>query len=67
MNNFIQLTSDANANMPEGEGHRVSIIKFADDSFYRNGWGRTQKDHVGNDYNSSGYNKRSHFEDLTER
>lgn len=66
VNNFIQLTSDANANMPEGEGHRVSIIKFADDSFYRNGWGRTQKDHVGNDYNSSGYNYTQVMRDFTE-
>lgn len=66
VNNFIQLTSDANANMPEGEGHRVSIIKFADDSFYKNGWGRTQKDHVGNDYNNSGYNYTQVMRDFTE-
>lgn len=65
VNNFIQLTSDANANMPEGEGHRVSIIKFADDSFYRNRWGQTQKDHVGNDYNS-GYNYTQVMRDFTE-
>ena len=44
----------------------MSIIKFADDSFYRNGWGRTQKDHVGNDYNSSGYNYTQVMRDFTE-
>lgn len=66
VNNFIQLTSDANANMPEGEGHRVSIIKFADDSFYRNRRGQTQKDHVGNDYNNSGYNYTQVMRDFTE-
>lgn len=66
MNNFIQLTSDANANMPEGEGHRVSIIKFADDSFYINRWNQTQKDHVGNNYNYSGYNYTQVMRDFTE-
>lgn len=66
VNNFIQLTSDANANMPEGEGHRVSIIKFAHDSFYKNRRGQTQKDHVGNDYNSSGYNYTQVMRDFTE-
>ncbi|ERK42971.1 Spy0128 family protein [Faecalitalea cylindroides] len=66
VNNFIQLTSDANANMPEGEGHRVSIIKFADDSFYKNRRGQTQKDHVGNDYNNSRYNYTQVMRDFTE-
>lgn len=75
-NNFIQLTSEANANMTEGEGHRISIIKFADDSFYRpitgSSWwgyeyGDEDIDHIGNDKNQNdGYNFTQVMRDFTE-
>lgn len=76
VNNFIQLTSDANENMAEGEGHRISIIKFADDSFYRpiigQNWsgyeyGEEDRDHIGNDKNQNdGYNFTQVMRDFTE-
>ena len=76
VNNFIQLTSDANASMEDGKGHRISIIKFADDSFYRpiigQNWygyeyGEEDRDHIGNDKNlNDSYNFTQVMRDFTE-
>lgn len=69
VNNFIQLTSDANASMEDGKGHRVSVVKFAGDRFYANRNGQPQKDHVGNDYYDDGWNRYNYTQvmrDFTE-
>lgn len=69
VNNFIQLTSDANASMEDGKGHRVSVVKFAGDRFYPGRYNQSQKDHVGNDYYNDGWNRYNYTQvmrDFTE-
>lgn len=69
VNNFIQLTSDANASMEDGKGHRVSVVKFAGDRFYPGRYNQSQKDHVGNDYYDEGWNRYNYTQvmrDFTE-
>lgn len=69
VNNFIQLTSDANASMEDGKGHRVSVVKFAGDRFYPGRNNQSQKDHVGNDYYDDGWNRYNYTQvmrDFTE-
>ena len=75
--NFIDLTAEANNSMPEGDGHRISVVKFADDSFYREAtqtwwgewvYGEEDKYHIGNDRykDSDAYNFTQVMHDFTD-
>ena len=66
--NFIDQTLASNAGIAnDKDKHRISIVKFADDSYY-SGSGATQdagSTAVGNNFNRDGYNYTQIVKDLT--
>lgn len=60
VNSFIDATAENNKGLEQEQQSRVSIVKFADDSFSPRG-----KDDIGNDFNREDYNRTQVMRDFT--